>query len=120
MFEALAGVNSQGGAFPRKDTVELLDSVSKKASPEIIYKTLKKVHDTLPNQNERDVTLAVFGGRYFNWQRFSWECKISYACQSWLPQKIKFIDKVFIKNISDNNYFKAIYVDPENVIFELR
>jgi len=120
VFEALAGINSQGGAFPRPDTVELISSINSGLDATSIRDILLKVHDTLPYQNGRDITLFVLSGRYFNWQRFSWECKTSYACQSWLPQEIQSSDYDLIQKMTDSNYFKAIFKNKENVIFELK
>lgn len=119
VFEAIASVNTQGGAFPKAETVKLLDSIKKNSDPNSISNVLKKVNDSMPNQNYRDVTLFVLGGRYFDWQKSDWDCKISYACQSWLPLKIKPSDKRYTKTITDSIYLKPVYYDQENTILEL-
>jgi len=119
ILEAISTINTQGGAFPRVETVQLLDSIKNENDPKKILKVLKKISDTIPNQNNRDVTLFVLGGRYFDWQKSVWDCKISYACQSWLPLKIKPSDKIYIQTISDSIYLRLVYQDQENTILEL-
>lgn len=118
-FEAISTVNTQGGAFPRHETVVLLDSMRTESDPKKISDAFMGVHDALPSQDERDVTLLALGGRYFAWQQFDWECKTSYACQSWLPLKIKASDKKYLENISSSIYMKLVYSDSETAIFEL-
>lgn len=119
IFEAISSVNTQGGAFPRAETVQLLDSIKEDNDPKNILHILKKVNDDISSQNYRDVTLFVLGGRYFDWQKSDWNCKISYACQSWLPLKIKLSDKKYTENISDSIYLRPVYYDQENTILEL-
>lgn len=119
ILEALSAINTQGGAFPKAETVRLLDSIQNEGDPKKILTVLKKINDTIPTQNNRDVTLFVLGGRYFDWQKSDWDCKISYACQSWLPLKIKPSDKRFTEFISDSIYLTLVYQDQENTILEL-
>jgi len=119
VLEALSTINTQGGAFPRAETVQLLDSIKNESDPKKILNVFKKINDTIPSQNSRDVTLFVLGGKYFDWQKSDWGCKISYACQSWLPLKIKPSDKRFTKIITDSILLKLVYQDQENTILEL-
>jgi hypothetical protein len=119
IFEAITNVNTQGGAFPKVETVKILDTIKKVTDSKKISSSLKKINDSISNQNYRDVTLVVLGGRYFDWQKSDWDCKISYACQSWLPLSIKPSDKKYIKTISDSIYLKPVYQDQENTVLEL-
>ena len=120
IFEAITSVNTQGGAFPKAETVRFLDSIKNDDDPKRISDVLTKINDAIPSQNYRDVTLFVLGGRYFDWQKSDWDCKISYSCQSWLPLIIKPSDKKYIEIISDSIYLRPVYHGQKNTILELK
>lgn len=120
VFEAAAEVNTQGGAFPRPDTVVALDSLARETNPDIFAAQLLTIHDTLPLQDSRTKTLVNLGGRYFVWQRFSAAQKLSSFFQVWTPQKLAENDLAFIKKLSSSSRFRLVYQDDENAILEIR
>ncbi len=119
-LEATTGINTQGGAFPRPDTVDILDPLQNESSPEIFYYNLLKIHDTLPHENLRTKTLFVLSGRYFAWQEFPEEQKKNYFYQVWTSQKIWKRDEPLIKRLSQSPYFRLVFRNNEDAILELQ
>jgi len=112
IFEAISGLNSQGGAYMSTDTRKIL--IEKDIAK------IKTIKDKLDFENKsRGKTIFIFSGRYFAWQKLPEEQKLSFYYNIWKPQKLSVEELSYIDLLTRDSNYKLIYQNNELAIFEI-
>ncbi|MDP3941393.1 MAG: hypothetical protein Q8Q49_03735 [bacterium] len=103
IFEALSGVNSQGGAFMDISTRKKLIALSYLTDPAQVLRELRSIDDLLPSSPTVRKRIFVLSGRYTKWQDLmdSWQESTYYNI--WRPYQ---------RDARDNNLRDALLSQP--------
>lgn len=117
ILEALSGVNSQGGAFMDLTTRETLTKIQTVTDIEDLKKTTQTIRDKLPTK-KTDHRLLILSGRYFLWQRFPQDWKLSTFYNIWKPESIPKEGKEYIDFLKAQKA-EVLYENEELLIIQL-
>lgn len=120
VFEAISGLNTQGGAYTNQETRSKLIELHKLPDFSQIKERILEVQDTLPHEQIESKHLFIVSGRYLVWQSYPENWKNSFFYNVWKPQEIDLSKMSFVNFLSINPYFKIVYQNNELIIFEIR
>lgn len=118
VLEALSGINSQGGAFMDEDTRQAVIHINGIFDLLQVKKILSTIEDKVPGERY-DSILLVLSGRYFAWQNFSTDWKMSTFYNVWAPRTLSVDDKEYIDYFKKGQTVDIFYQNDEMVIIKL-
>ncbi|MDO8504128.1 MAG: hypothetical protein Q7S60_05620 [bacterium] len=119
VFEAISGLNSQGGSYMNFDSRAVLASIPGIENTTEVRSKLKTIEDNRSKKDESSKKIIILSGRYFAWQSFPEDWKNSFYYNVWSPRKINPDNLIYINSLTQDPSFKVVYQNDEFVIIEL-
>lgn len=119
IFEALTGLNSQGGAYMDYLTRKKLIEIYLKSDPEEIIKIIKEIDDLDPKYQKPQKRILILSGRFFAWEKLPQYQKESFYYNIWSPTIINSEDKKFVELMLKSSKTKLILENDQMTIIEI-
>lgn len=119
IMEALSGINTQGGIFAQPSTREILSTIYQVRDARKIRSLLYQINDRLKTEDDRNLTVFVLSGRFFNWEHLSAEDKLNYSINVWAPTDLTYEAEDYINWLRDQDGFKMVFKNKGVAVFEV-
>lgn len=118
VFEALTGINSQGGAFATNQTRTLLSQTYPNPTQEALFELFSIEDGVVDVQPE--VILLIVSGRYIQWQNLPADKKVDQTFNVWAPRDLTARANDYIDMLEKTGIAKLIYINAGVSVFEIR
>ncbi len=118
VFEAITGINTQGGVYANTATRSYVNSIYPITAGNKIKNTLFSVNDLVIEEKPEKI-LLILSGRFFKWQNQPVAKKKAIYFNVWKPEDIAPVNRIYIENLKKEAGFKEVYSNETVSIFEV-
>ncbi len=119
IFEAMTGINTQGGVYANTATRSYVDSIYPITADSNIANAVFSIEDTVEKEDPNTV-LLILSGRFFAWQEVNQNKKQATYFNIWRPCDISPLDKLYIDELNSRNGLKKTFQNSTVAILEVR
>jgi len=117
VFEALSGVNSQGGAFASSETRSLVAKLYPSVNAEDI-EALFTINDSIVN-SEPETVLLIVSGRFMQWQNAPDDKKYDQTFSVWAPRDLTPQAFEYIDMLEQTGVATKVFTNNGAAVFEI-